>query len=140
MIDRLRELKDLEAKATPAPWKPQTEGNYDQRHAAAAAFQAVMARRDPDSPEIQFSDLSYVLTENGEASVALVGNGRRSVENAALIAESRNQLGKLLAIAEAAFIQDSERWHCLICDGWDGNHNATRNDAGPCPVAALDNR
>lgn len=50
------------------------------------------------------------------------------------------RLPALLDLWDAAFIQDSERWHCLICDEWDGNHSENvRGFRGTCPVAVLEN-
>jgi hypothetical protein len=99
----LERLEALEAAATPGPWTGTTIGNYDQRHAAAAAFETVMARRLADNPDVQFSDLSWVRTPGDDwLNVALVGNGKGSPENAAFIAASRNALPALIAVARAA--------------------------------------
>lgn len=97
------QLAELEAAATPGPWAGTTEGSYDQRHAAAKAYDAVRARRDPDSPDIQFSDLSWVRTSGDDwLNVALVGNGVNGPENAHFVAALRNAAPALIAVARAA--------------------------------------
>lgn len=99
----VEELRRLAAEATPGPWRDTTIGTASQRDAAGQAYEAVMARRLPDNPDVQFTDLSWVRTEGDDwLNVALVGNGRRGPENAALIAAAVNALPALLAVVEAA--------------------------------------
>lgn len=85
--EELAALERLAKAATPGPWRGTTEGSYDQKHAAAKAFEAIMARVVPDLPDAQWSDLSWVRTEGDDwLNVALIGNGKDGPENAAYIA------------------------------------------------------
>lgn len=111
MSDDYTELRAAIADATPGPWHGTTIGSYDQRHAAAKAYDAIACRRDPDNnPEIQFSDLSWVRTEGDDwLNVALVGNGARSPENARYIAAaSPDVIARLLSELDALRAQIME--------------------------------
>lgn len=117
MTDRLREL---ERAATPGPWVPDdtSDGHSDDlgREVSTGWF-----RRGPGQVDVgDYNTLTYA--------------------DAAFIAALRNLVPELLDVVDAAFIQDSERWHCLICDGWDGQHNPESRDGvvRTCPVAAFD--
>ena len=94
------ELRRLLVEATPGPWERVTEGNYDQRHAAAQAFLSVMATKAKDDSDIQFSDLTYIRA--GFPNVAMVGNGPKQTENGDLIVAAVNALPDLLAVVDAA--------------------------------------
>jgi hypothetical protein len=126
--DDLARLTEMEAKATPGPWRGTTIGNYDQKHAAAAAYEAVMARRLGDSPDVQFSDLSWVQTEGDDwLNVALIGNGKDSPENAAFIAALRNAAPSLIAEArEAARLREAAQ---AIADHHNGEEGHDMNDS-----------
>lgn len=93
-IEELRRLSDA---ATPGPWNPLTHGTATQLDAAGRAFQAVMAVRSVDKPDIQFTDLSWVETTPDGPHIALVGNGPTSSENAKFIAAAVNYVRELLA-------------------------------------------
>jgi hypothetical protein len=114
MIDRLRELKDLEAKATPGPWWA--------------------VQNEIDHADVRNDRKRSLVTA-------------RFVDDAALIAEARNALPKLLAIAEAARFPRN----VAVGDGAEMHHGdrfqgewvavpAQDFDRLRASVAALDNR
>lgn len=91
----LDELRALSEAATPGPWERVTEGNYDQRHAAAAAFLSIMAARSEDNSDIEFSDVTYIRA--GWPNVAMVGNGPKQTENGDFIVAAVNYVRAALA-------------------------------------------
>lgn len=94
------EARAVMAARTEGPWEAATEGSHDQLHAAAKAFQAVMATTAKDNPNIQYSDLSWVRA--GWPNVAMVGNGPNGPENARAIALAVNTWDALMDVADAA--------------------------------------
>lgn len=87
MID-LDALEAAAREASPGPWTGTTIGTKSQRDAAGSVYEAVMARRLPDNPDLEFTDMSWVQVAAGDdyLNVALVGNGAKGPENAAYIA------------------------------------------------------
>jgi hypothetical protein len=98
----LAELAALETAATPGPWASLTHGTASQRDAAGRAYEAVMARRLPGSPDIEFTDLSWIETTPDGPHIGLTGNGPDAPENAKFIAAIRNAAPALLAALAAA--------------------------------------
>jgi hypothetical protein len=93
----IKELRALSEAATPGPWSSLTHGTATQRDAAGRAYEAVMAVRVPDYPDIQFTDLSWVETTPDGPHIAFVGNGPTSPENAKFIAAAVNYVRDMLA-------------------------------------------
>ena len=101
MTPRLDAIRERVEAATPGPWRSTTEGSHDQKHAAAKAYEAVMARRLADAPDIQFTDMSWVRTEGDDwLNVAMTANGPTAPENAVFIAAAREDVPLLLAEVE----------------------------------------
>ena len=98
-LDALRALSEA---ATPGEWTALTHGTASQRDAAGRAYEAIMAARVPDSPDIEFTDLSWVETTPDGPHIALVGNGPTSPENAKFIAAAVNYVRARLAAIPVA--------------------------------------
>lgn len=111
--------------ATPRPWLAITEGSFDQKHAAAKAFEAVMATKVPDCPACEFTDLTWLRDDTDAVQIALVGNGPKATENAALIVAAVNDYDRLRAIEAAARATKAEhdanghREPCALCAALD---------------------
>ena len=113
----LDDLLRLAAEATPGPWRGLTHGTASQRDAAGRAYEAVMARRVADSPEVEFTDLSWVETTPDGPHIALVGNGPKGPENAKLIAAFSPEVAAALVKVAMALPQALDRmqtaWNLL---------------------------
>ena len=105
----MADLRALLAAATPGPWERSTEGHADIDGILAKTRAALEAN------PLQ-TDATFVLCNEGTGTVALIGNGPKQTDNAALIVEAVNALPALLDIVDAAkeLAEQVETWNASV--------------------------
>lgn len=126
-------LERLLAEATPGPWERRTYGHASLRQAAGKVTRGLFAvdKSVPGGADRAlrdtFTDMTYIVTEDGKRNIALIGNGPKQIPNAEFLVYAANNIERV-----EARLAEAERLLAEVRGWWDGGEGD-----GPSVLAAV---